>query len=278
MCPRVEPSGRDRYHAVLVAGEEERRDLVHHPRDRWLLCPVVARGDLPEMDEHLDDPVLGGLDGGLRSHRSPDQRVEHVEQPAEGCFLGPQAHEELGLGGALDEVMMPAMRQVGSWWATGRCDVAQEHLTTEVARGWLARLTALAPAPTNERPVILACGPRDLHTLGLEGLAALLAHHRIGCRVLGARTPHRTVVTAIRATDGAAVVVVSHLTTQRRAAVDALSAAAATGCQVFYAGNAFLFSGGRNEVPGIYLGENLSTASGLLQQSLKSGTTGGAHP
>jgi len=189
-----------------------------------------------------------------------------------------QAHEELGLGGALDEVMMPAMHQVGSWWATGRCDVAQEHLTTEVARGWLARLTALAPAATNERPVILACGPRDLHTLGLEGLAALLAHHRIGCRVLGARTPHRTLVTAIRATDAAAVVVVSHLTTQRRAAVDALSAAAATGCQVFYAGNAFLFPGGRNEVPGTYLGENLSTAAGVLQQSLKGGTTGVAHP
>ena len=58
-----------------------------------------------------------------------------------------EANEALGLEATLDQVVMPAMRQIGTWWATGRCDVGQEHLTTEVVRGWLARLVALAPAP-----------------------------------------------------------------------------------------------------------------------------------
>lgn len=139
--------------------------------------------------------------------------------------------------------------------------MAQEHLTTEAARGWLSWVTSLAPAPGPGRPILLACGPRDLHTLGLEALAALLVHRGRGCRVLGARTPARTLVTAITATDAAAVVVVSHLSTQRRSAADALREAAGTGVSVFYAGNAFVMPAARAGVPGIHLGEKLAAAS-----------------
>jgi MerR family transcriptional regulator, light-induced transcriptional regulator len=185
-----------------------------------------------------------------------------------------RANDELGLAVSLDRVLMPAMRQVGAWWETGRCDVAQEHLTTEVARGWLARMTSLAPFPAHERPVLLACGPRDLHTLGLEALAGLLTQRRLGCRVLGARTPERTLVTAAVATEAVAVVVVSHLATQRRPAVAALRAVAATGRPVFYAGNAFLFPGARGDVPGTYLGDSLATAADLITATL----TDGAEP
>ena len=65
---------------------------------------------------------------------------------------------------------------------------------------------------------------------------------------LGARTPERTLVTAAIATDAAAVVVVSHLATQRRPAVEALRAVAANRALVFYAGNA-LFPGARSNCP-----------------------------
>jgi DNA-binding transcriptional MerR regulator len=193
---------------------------------------------------------------------------ERMEPQAVRAVLD-RAHDELGLPATVDDVLLPGMRQIGLWWETGRCDVAQEHLTTEVARGWLARVTSLAPAPTTERPVLLACGPRDLHSLGLEALATLLAHRRRGCRVLGARTPERTLVTARTATDAAAVVVVSHLTTQRRPAVDALRAVAESGCPVFYAGNAFAFPGARAGVPGTYLGDNLSRAAELISVSAR---------
>jgi hypothetical protein len=175
-----------------------------------------------------------------------------------------RAVDELGMSSAMDDVLLPAMRQVGQWWETGRCDVAQEHLTSEAARGWLSRLAAFAPPPVRGNPVVLACGPRDLHTLGLEALAVLLAYDGWSCRVLGARTPADTLATAVRATSAAAVVVVSHLSVGRRPAVDAIRAVADSGAQVFYAGNAFLFSRARERVPGTYLGESLAEAAGLL--------------
>ena len=175
-----------------------------------------------------------------------------------------QAREELGLAATLDDVLMPAMRQIGHWWQTGRCDIGLEHLTTEVVRGWISRVGAFAPRPESGRPVLLACGPRDQHTLGLEALAALLAEQRRPCRVLGARTPQSTLVTAVAATGAAALVLVSHLPTHRRVSVEALRAVAQTRCQVFYAGNAFVFPAARRGVPGTYLGETLTGAAEIL--------------
>jgi DNA-binding transcriptional MerR regulator len=45
-----------------------------------------------------------------------------------------QAADALGMGGCVDDVLLPAMRQVGIWWEVGHCDVAQEQLTTESVR------------------------------------------------------------------------------------------------------------------------------------------------
>jgi DNA-binding transcriptional MerR regulator len=176
----------------------------------------------------------------------------------------------LSLDRTVDEVLMPAMRQVGIRWETGRCDVAQEHLTTETVRGWLSRLASFAPSPTAEQPVVLACGPRDLHTLGIEAMAVLLAYRGLRCRVLGARTPGATMVTAATATSAIAVVVVSHLSVGRRPAAESVRAVAAAGFPVFYAGNAFLFPRSRAGLPGTYLGESLRDAAGVVESTLTS--------
>lgn len=179
-----------------------------------------------------------------------------------------QARKELGLDVAIDEVLLPSIRQIGTWWEAGRCDVGQEHFTTEVVRGWLAKMTTLAPPPKSENWVLLAVGPQDLHTLGLECLAALLVHHGIGCRVLGPRTPQLVLTAAIAATSPAAVVVVSHLPTHRRAATGSIRVAFEAGCPTFFAGNAFMFESSRRNVPGIYLGESMTGAAANVRAVL----------
>jgi DNA-binding transcriptional MerR regulator/methylmalonyl-CoA mutase cobalamin-binding subunit len=182
-----------------------------------------------------------------------------------------RARNELGLVSAVDEVLLPAMRQVGLWWETGRCDVATEHLTTEAVRSWLSKTVAFAPKPTHDTALVLACGPRDLHTLGLEALAVVLSEQGWSCRVLGARTPTENLVTAVRATGASAAVVVSHLSNGRRPAAAAISAVATMGIRVFYAGNAFLSVRARTGVPGTYLGESIAEAAALIGAALDNG-------
>lgn len=215
--------------------------------------------------------VRAWAEGGVHQHRvqellaaSDALRPEGVRQVLDA------SRDEVGLEVTVDAVLLPAMRQIGAWWSAGRCDEAQEHLTTEAVRGWLARVTAFAPPPESSAPVLLACGPRDLHSLGIEAFAALLADNRLPSRLLGARTPSRTLVTAADATGAAAVVVVSHLPSQRRPAVDALRALDPDRRPIFYAGNAFLFPASRKGVPGTYLGDNLGEAARTVRAALAS--------
>ena len=84
------------------------------------------------------------------------------------------AVEALGLGACADLVLFPAMREIGHLWQHGHLDLEAERLTSEAVRGWLEMLTLEAPEPTDAAPVILACGPADRHSIGLEALGVLL--------------------------------------------------------------------------------------------------------
>ena len=178
------------------------------------------------------------------------------------------AAAELGLGPTIDEVMMPAMRRIGRWWETGRCGVGDEHLATEAVRTWLGKIVAFAPGPRHLAPAVLACGPRDAHTLGLEALGALLTEAGRPCRLLGARTPIAALVDVARQLEPAAFVVVSHLSVGRRPAMEAVGAVARLGVPTFYAGNAFIAAPTRQRLPGTYLGDSVCDAAGIIETAL----------
>ncbi len=184
----------------------------------------------------------------------------------------------LGLPGCIDEVLLPALRQIGQWWEAGRCDMAQEHLTTEAARAWLDKSSAFAPVPTKRHPIVLACGPGDLHTIGLEALALLLRQEGWPCRILGARTSTVSLTTAAAATGAAGVVIVSHLPTGRRRALASITAVHELDIPVFYAGNAFSSVRRRLQLPGTFLGNRLQDACAVIHSTLSEGLAREALP
>jgi DNA-binding transcriptional MerR regulator len=179
-----------------------------------------------------------------------------------------EAQDRLGLDESVASVLLPAMHQIGLWWQSGRCDVAHEHLATEASRAWLSRLLHVGPSPWQQGTIILTCGPRDLHTLGLEAMGLLLAERGWDCRLLGARTPGRALLSAVEGTPAVAVVMVSHLAVGRRSAVEAMDGLLGTGVRIYYAGNAFLSERARRNVPGTYLGEDLAEAATMMSDEL----------
>lgn len=182
------------------------------------------------------------------------------------------AVEGLGVESAIREVALPAMREMGTRWRTGTCDMANEHLATEAVRVWLARLSAMSPPPFRAKPLVLACGPKDLHSIGLEAFSVLLSRHGWGVRVLGPLTPSTSVVNAVRAAEAAGAVITSQRSVTRRAAVETISAVSAIpGVTAFYAGDAFAAIGARRGVPGIFLGSDLVGAVDLLESALAEG-------
>ncbi len=168
------------------------------------------------------------------------------------------------LGGCVDDVLFPALRQIGAMWQSGELDLEAERLTSEAVRGWLEALALRAPEPTHTAPLILACGPADQHSIGLEALDVLLRHQGQACRVLGSRTSVRALTTAVNANRPRAVVIASHLRANRSSATSSLRAAAALGAEVFYAGGAFASARQRRHVPGTHLDSTLQSACALI--------------
>lgn len=170
--------------------------------------------------------------------------------------------DTLGLDAAVDDVLLPALRLIGGQWASGTLDIAGEHLLTTVTSSWLGGLHARQPEPAYAHPVLLTCGPQDLHSLGLECMVALLGARGVDCLSLGARTPTRSVLAAVGTVRPAAVVVASHSRTgSALAATRTVRAVAALGVPVYYAGASFGTVESREGLPGTHLGHRLAEAA-----------------
>lgn len=177
--------------------------------------------------------------------------------------------ETMGVEATIRDVALPAMREMGSRWKAGVCDTAHEHLATEAVRVWLARQSAMAPPPFRPFPLVLTCGPKDLHTIGLEAFGVILVRRGWSTRTLGPLTPVSSLVAAVRAAEAHGAVVTSQRGATRRAAVEAIEAVdALPGVEAFYAGAAFGPISARKEVPGTFLGDDVVGAAEVMEARL----------
>ncbi len=177
--------------------------------------------------------------------------------------------ETIGIEQTIRDVALPSMREMGSRWKAGVCDTAHEHLATEAVRVWLARQSAMAPPAFRPFPLVLACGPKDLHTIGLEAFGVVLARRGWSLRTLGPLTPVDSLVAAVRAAEARAAIVTSQRSVSRRAAVEAIEAVdALPGVSAFYAGAGFGPSAARKDVPGTYLGGDVVAGADILELEL----------
>lgn len=232
-----------------------------------LMRDEIARGQPAALAAATVRNMLGiGGPAGVFIHRLLEES-ERLDTRGIRITLD-QAAATLGLSDCIDDVLLPTMRQVGIWWEIGHCDIAQERSSTEAVRSWLDRRIAFAPTPTKPRPVLLACGPTDWHTIGLECLATLLRDRGWSCRILGARVPTATVATAATASDAVAAVMVSHLASGRRPAVESIHALDRSGLPVFYAGHAFVTTKSRTGVPGTHLASRIQDACDQIISAL----------
>ena len=151
-----------------------------------LMRDEIARGQQAALAARSVRRLLGGQ-GPAQDliHRILDA-AERLDAASIRARLD-QAAASLGLAACIDEVLLPAMRQVGVWWAVGHCDVVQERMATEAVRAWLDRRGAFAPGtdPAPPDPAGLRTQRSAHHRPGINGRAAALP----GLAVPGARRP-----------------------------------------------------------------------------------------
>lgn len=250
-----------RYDLADIERLKEMRDAITAGRRAHEAAVAIAeRGRAPAVRH---DHVRAILDGAMR-----------FDSDAVGRRLQ-EAVVDLGIDRTIQLVALPVLREIGSLWEAGRCDVANEHLMSQEVRAWLgaqsgARSLRTAGASMRRRPIVLACGPKDLHTIGLEAFSVLLTRRGWRCRVLGALTPTASLAAAAGLCNAGAVVVVSHMNINRRAAVESIRAVDQLGgVTCFYAGNAFASPAARAGVPGTHLGDDVLEAVDLVDRALR---------
>ncbi len=104
---------------------------------------------------------------------------------------------EAGALVAWEELVRPVLAAVGDRWEATGVGVEVEHSFSMVVTGVLAAHAASLSRPRNDRPVLLASVPGELHDLPLQALQAALADRGIRCHLIGARTPHDALVDAV---------------------------------------------------------------------------------
>ena len=173
--------------------------------------------------------------------------------------------ERYGFDITLDETVFPALRVVGTFWASGTLDVAHEHLLSSAVTRWVyARLQRLEVH--REGSILLAAGPEDRHVLGLDCLELLLAQRGVQVCNLGGQIPTTSLIFAAEAAHAAAVVICAHNPTVASQAVDAVKSVAAAGFPTYYAGSSFASQFVRQHTPGDPLDAPLSVSADLLAQ------------
>jgi hypothetical protein len=175
----------------------------------------------------------------------------------------------IGIDRTIESVLLPVLREIGTRWELGKCDVANEHFASQEIRRWLSGQLTMAGTRGMSRSAVLACGPKDMHTIGLEGFYVMLTRRGWNCRYLGEVTPTSSLLAAIEQVRPDAIVLASQLGTNRLATVASIKAAneLAPG-RVFYGGRAFVSVRARQGVPGTYLGEEMVAAVAMLDASL----------
>lgn len=197
------------------------------------------------------DPAVDDL---LRSAMELDPRAVRV-------VLDRAAQSE-GVEYAVSQIAIPAMEEVGERWKAGTCDVGNEHALTDGVRSWFARLLAFEPPSPDATPVVLACGPKELHSVGLDAFAVLLVRRGRSVLNLGALTPVESLRLAVRTARATGAVIVAQRAVNRRSTVASIEAMHdLLGERTFYAGGAFASSASRRAVPGVYLGQDLIAAA-----------------
>jgi len=191
------------------------------PGDAWASLPEFFRAADRELERSA------AIDGGSGG---PEPRFgKHAEaylaavrkgdgQGAIDGVVSAIRDGQLSIPDTLDQVLTPALREVGRLWHLGEMNVAQEHFASQATGRLLEQLLLRVPRPaSHDGTVVLAMAEGDAHDLGLRIVAAFFELDGWRTICLGANTPSDDLPLSADEFDADLVVIGATLNTHREA-------------------------------------------------------------
>ena len=206
-------------HALTVPAP--RRDAARATPDPPEDAPGAGPGDDPARERETfwtgDDPIRARSGGTALRLPGAGWRARGLGRAALALDthtvreLLTESIAQTGLQATWDDVARPVLAAVAQRWVETGAGIEIEHLLSDCVTGVFSAVTATAPPPGRARPVLLAGMAGDQHRLPLVVLGATLAQRGVSSRSLGTDLPPEALVTAIRHTAPAALMLWSQL-------------------------------------------------------------------
>ncbi len=145
--------------------------------------------------------------------------VMRLDGEAVDAELG-RAASLLGPRALMQDVLVPALTDVGTEWREGRATVAHEHLLAALVRNTLGSLLRGYRRGDAPGRIVLATPAGELHELGTLGAAVLASSGGLGVMYLGPNLPAADLLALSRDYNPDAVVLGVTRTDEPRAAVE----------------------------------------------------------
>lgn len=173
-------------------GGQRRYDDNDVARVEWLRDRLAEGFRISEAAALLD-PAGETAHASVEELRDALIEAARAADPARLVALVEQTFALNPVETAIEQIVRPALEQIGSGWLERSGAIAEEHLLTETVRARLERMLA-DRRPGVRGKAVLACGPDERHDLGLLALAVLLQADGWLVAYVGADVPLDAVV------------------------------------------------------------------------------------
>jgi DNA-binding transcriptional MerR regulator len=190
----------DRRYGIGPSSHEEGEHRRYCPADlakltlmRRLIVAGVTPADAAERAKKAKGKV--DLSTANREFEVRDDVVAAILKglnALDSLFVTEMVRNDISENGVIatwSEVIVPALVSIGDEWEANQKGIEVEHMFSEILKQTLLHCVVEIKKPVNPRPVVLAAGGEELHSLPLYALAAALCERGVQAHVLGARTP-----------------------------------------------------------------------------------------
>jgi DNA-binding transcriptional MerR regulator len=144
--------------------------------------PLYEKGSPESTEAPLDISQLEGF-----RNRWVDACLDFNEALAEQ--VANDAFTRFSTEVAFIEIFLPSIRMVGQLWYEGKVSVQQEHFASALLMRRLDALITTSPLPTRPEKIIVACPPKEEHTLSSLLLTLFLRRRGFHVVYLGTNVP-----------------------------------------------------------------------------------------
>lgn len=168
------------------------------PATREVAAWKIRTVDLDAFRGPTTKPARRGAARARADAEGLERRMLAGDGPGAWWVVKSQLEGGLDPTGAVNELIIPALRSIGERWAHGDASVADEHRATAVAERLVGHLGLQFGRRGKSRGVIALAAPSgDLHTLPVSIVADLLRWRAFEVLELGGNTPADALADAV---------------------------------------------------------------------------------